>query len=542
MINGWKASSNTKRPRPSPGVHNVSITKVHSLGKSVLELSCENDQDEKLRLRIDPALEPSITPWIEIRGARKLLLPQVKLQVKGEKQSRGDNDSGEEILRVKELLITSALPTSPYLARLFSFSLAQLRQLFQVPPESHDSDLFLSLEPALAPCTMENCESLARFCREEQAAGRGCLLFKSSQLLALVQEMIDYQGWRRKVRDPPSTRTVTWEALKRLEEKWCGGLRENDPQDDSDDRLGKVMVDKTQENPIATSSSVDTKKQLVFGGVNVDPSLNLPDTGDARRQKYMDERKRPQIVWMLDLIERLVAEMNSDDNRALHLVDIGGGRGDLALAVAAYFADSPRKAHISVLDINQPSLEAGKERAKEANLDSCMSFVLCDLADTEHVQKFKSENSKCDLVFGLHCCGGVAEATVDFALTCRASFCVSTCCYCSNSHLASLSGLADDFICSETNSESQEKEDILKQHRRDRSIVSALAVKPGADGQHRAIHAINAMRLKAAERRFRELTGKDNTNIVIKTWQERFPVEHSVQNRVMVGSIKERNE
>ena len=134
---------------------------------------------------------------------------------------------------------------------------------------------------------------------------------------------------------------------------------------------------------------------VVFGGINVDPSLNLPDLSDTRRMRYVDERKRPQVLWMLQLVCELVgcepikdgtdtknggASCSSDRKdtpcpslpgppalpsistpRVVHFADIGGGRGDLANAVACFFSQPALQekgwgAHVLVLDVNQKSL------------------------------------------------------------------------------------------------------------------------------------------------------------------------------------------
>ena len=262
----------------------------------------------------------------------------------------------------------------------------------------------------------------------------------------------------------------------------------------------------------------------------MDPSLNLPDPSDERRQRYIDERKRPQIVWMLNLIRRLLAD--KEDGRKLRLADVGGGRGDLANAVAAFFAHQQIRAHVTVLDVNRSSLEAGQERAKAAKLDDYMSFVLCDLSNKEQVEDLLCRETF-DLVFGLHCCGGVAEAAVELALACRACFCICTCCFRSNAQLSSLSRLADTIV--DVNSE-----EALEQHRQDRKQVARLAVVVGGRGQHRAIRAMNAMRLVAAEKRFADMLLYEisQEKSKLRTWQESFPIEYSIQNRVMVGVLE----
>jgi hypothetical protein len=123
-----------------------------------------------------------------------------------------------------------------------------------------------------------------------------------------------------------------------------------------------------------------------------------------------------------------------------------------------------------------------------------MSFVLCDRGDEEQIQDLLSkqeDTTTFDLVFGLQCCGGVAEAAVELALTCQALFCVayvSACCFRSNEILASLSRLSEETVSSKHDSSHtppEERQRQLYQHRQD----------------HCAIQAINAMRLIAAEER-----------------------------------------
>jgi predicted RNA methylase len=288
---------------------------------------------------------------------------------------------------------------------------------------------------------------------------------------------------------------------------------------------------------------------VVYGGIDVDPSLNLPDVNDERRIRYVDERKRPQVLWMLNLIRRLVGceesdlkspeeaasgEQQEEPFRELNFVDIGGGRGDLANAVAAFFAQPhvKVKAHVTVLDVNQSSLDAGRDRASNLNLANNMSFVLCDIANRSNVDSLCA-NRRFNLVFGLHCCGGLAEAAVDLAVRASASFCISTCCFRSNAHLASLSKHADVMLGSADTGGATTK----KQHESDRDLLSALAVVVGGQGQHRAIRTLNSMRLLAAENRL-EADVLTNQKTNLKTWQESFPIEYSVQNRVMIGQFK----
>ena len=182
------------------------------------------------------------------------------------------------------------------------------------------------------------------------------------------------------------------------------------------------------------------------------------------------------------------------------------------------------------MDNNESSLDAGRCAATTAGLESCMTFLLCDVSDvSEMATLLPNIITSFDLVFGLHCCGGLAEAAVELALKYRASFCISTCCFRSNRHLASLTRLAGA-------------------NQGDVDLVSTLAVMAGSQGQHRAMRALNAMRLVTAEQQFQSLImiNDDDRNMMqdafsatptLTTWQEAFPVRYSVQNRILVGQI-----
>jgi len=68
------------------------------------------------------------------------------------------------------------------------------------------------------------------------------------------------------------------------------------------------------------------------------------------------------------------------------------------------------------MDNNESSLAAGRKRSLVSNLDKHISFVLCDLSKEEKVDEVLGDVGRFDLVFGLHCCGGLAETAVELAL------------------------------------------------------------------------------------------------------------------------------
>jgi hypothetical protein len=446
--------------------------------------------DTTYTVEVDAEKHPELKPWMTTRGARKLICAGVSLRV--DLIERDDN-----VMEATRIVIVGALPATPYLARLLAFSVDTLALLFA----KDEPSTLVDLACALRPCSVSQVKHLFQLCVTEAKAGRFPVLFKHAELLGLCDKIRDTQGWSRCSSKTPSTSAETWSALLRMEQRWCQECKEGE----------------------SLAAPPTTNTRVVFNGVDVDPSLNLPDPKDLRRLQYIDERKRPQVLWMLRLIRRLVENTDKD---VIRLVDVGGGRGDLANAVAAYFAQPNQriKAHVFVLDVNQSSLEAGKRRAEAANIGSYMSFVSCDLASPEQVGEFLMKHEPIDVVFGLHCCGGLAEAAVELALRCSARFSVSTCCFRSNENLSSLSRLAASMVGSDQKAE---------EHRSDRNLMTALAVTSGGLGQHRAVQSLNAMRLAAAEARFQEVHGHQGA---IRTWQEFFPVEYSEQNSVIVGS------
>lgn len=548
----------------------------------------DQDRQTNTLVHLDAERFPQTELWMSIKHARKLICPGIVLHVEGIVSRNEVEKDVQLVLLATRIQVISVLPATPYLARLLSFPLETLCQLF---PERDIVDassssvassgslitLPMALVLALQPCSIQRCKELFRLCNHERDSGRSATLFKNEALVQACKDIREFQGWtstRSPHGRPPRTTVKTWEALLRMEQLWCretDGIETDGIEENLDENKWKPSQTQKPENPHGqgrTPSLQDhddsrSHERIVYGGVDVDPSLNLPDLTDERRIRYVEERKRPQIQRMLKLIRRLTGFSDDDikrksESRAqdapiqLHLLDIGGGRGDLANAVTAFFAQPEIQkhvcAHVTVIDINQPSLDAGKARAEAADLQSYMSFVYCDLGEKHEVEKLLSEKNKVDLVFGLHCCGGLAEAAVELAIASCAAFCVSTCCFRSNEHLASLTRLSENIALSRTDHESDQNtslekqqhdlQSILSRQKRDRERVSTLAVLAGAQGQHRAIRAYNAMRLVAVEQRFNEIHNSSTScgSVSMRTWQESFPIEFSVQNRIMVGT------
>lgn len=102
------------------------------------------------------------------------------------------------------------------------------------------------------------------------------------------------------------------------------------------------------EFPLSDFEAVDMSAHD-FG--ELDPTCHVPDCG---RRLAWAERKRQQIAYMVEQLRELLAKRRRGGCSARHLLDVGGGRGDLAVCVAQALED----VHVTVVDINSTSLQA----------------------------------------------------------------------------------------------------------------------------------------------------------------------------------------
>ena len=225
-----------------------------------------------------------------------------------------------------------------------------------------------------------------------------------------------------------------------------------------------------------------------------DPALNLPNSEDKRRRRYIEERKRPQIEWLIEQIRKLARERGGAFRTIL---DIGGGRGDLALAMAHCFPE----ARVRVLDANADSLLAGEARAAEAGLEN-VTFTVQDV-ESATAGEWAAE---AELLVGLHACGGLSDALLRLALGANASFLICTCCFAGNGHL-----------CRPGQWPFEPAEE--------KAVLCRLAESIDRDVATPAQHAVNAGRLQAAVVQAPEL----------RAGVLAFPREFSPRNLVLRG-------
>ena len=258
-----------------------------------------------------------------------------------------------------------------------------------------------------------------------------------------------------------------------------------------------------------------------------------------RREKYMREKKWPQILWMLEEVRKMLQiiterkereKKRSEDEEPIHVIDIGAGRGDLALALALTFKDC----RFVVIDVNEKSLCQGKDLARRLQIEN-IRFVLQDVK-TIHVFL----DTTFDLYIGLHACGGLTDAILEQALlqSVPASFLICTCCFGKNKSLRSdqFRAIMFDGKSSVADGDVHHKEDAEYEH-----VVCKLADSCAYEVSFKAMHLVNAGRLKVVRNTIVKDKGKgediqrDNNNICLGL--KTFPKEWSPRNMVLYGML-----
>ena len=222
----------------------------------------------------------------------------------------------------------------------------------------------------------------------------------------------------------------------------------------------------------------------------------LPDRGPRpTREEYIVNKKLPQVRWMV----RRVQELYQGKEAPRHILDVGGGRGDLATALALALPT----ARLTVVDVNPPSLEAGKEYAHSRGCGDRIDFVLADMADFVAQENPPS----IDLVVALHACGDLSDLAVSFASKMNATFVICPCCY-GKRHIPSFTPKWEN-LCD------KESQAVLRR-------VSELNEKP--EVSRLSMKVINSMRFRCMQ--------EEQYCVTL----EQYDISKSVRNHVFVGT------
>ena len=223
------------------------------------------------------------------------------------------------------------------------------------------------------------------------------------------------------------------------------------------------------------------------------PPVKMEETEQQRREKYSHGKKEPQVRWYVHRLRALMAlsrggsaapsawpyahapssadasaqtatrrpeeEKESEENgEGWVVVDIGGGRGDLAVNLARLLP----AVKVHVVEINTPSLADAEQAA--TRLGSSVRSR-CTFREEDVTKFFSSPSllmtadsgkavpdagstvpdveSKVVLV-GLHACGGLTDAILALARRHHVAFLCCPCCFLKHKHLRGLAHESDD--------------------------------------------------------------------------------------------------
>jgi hypothetical protein len=172
--------------------------------------------------------------------------------------------------------------------------------------------------------------------------------------------------------------------------------------------------------PVRKVEAVPQSETADVAHLNIPGENVMSCRGDTSRAEYIISKKLPQVRWLVQRVGEL-------PQRPMHIVDVGGGRGDLAVGLALAFSDCI----ITVVDKNVSSLDAGRDHASKVSCGNRVRFCHADFAQfVQEPSAFLSADlPPVDLVVGLHTCGDLSDLALTYAKTVGAAFVVCPCCY-----------------------------------------------------------------------------------------------------------------
>ena len=327
----------------------------------------------------------------------------------------------------------------------------------------------------------------------------------------------------------------------------------------------KVLERLEEQIPLAKIYKHDNSADETEQSSIVTCPFNLPETtsfvedgsSSHRRVRYLQDKKWPQIQWIVQRLQSL-----QQMRKFRHVLDVGGGRGDLATAIALALEG----AHVTVVDFNQSSLQAGKTFAQQLSLnEDRMTFQCADFAVfcKGYTAKVNSHNDKppIDAVVALHACGDLSDLALQFASQQRATFVICPCCY-TKRYIANFEPCWIQrykekyyFQCQPTNNDSEVPSDVAMTNNEDGTgnIISEEEAsdsnRPLAEAEaatiqrlaelnerpeisHRAMHVINSLRLQSLRQKEACRNDSDDGGVHLEEYENTI----SKRNLVLVGN------
>lgn len=256
--------------------------------------------------------------------------------------------------------------------------------------------------------------------------------------------------------------------------------------------------------------------------------LAMPSNrGDLTRGEYLHGKKGPQVQWVVNKLFCMIG----GSAEPLCVVDVGGGRGDLAVQIALELKGRGlTNSIIVVVDKNSSSLRAGLQFAEEMGVASMVRFFEEEFNINKNY--FSAEGrakSAQRFVVALHACGDLTDLALEFSRISRANFICVPCCF-SKFYCTDWSGGWGTYLASS----SSEADSCC-----DKYALGKLAEKEPRECSWATMKAINTLRLCSVLLSGSECLGSGVS--AESTWRlslESFSRKFSMRNMVLCGSCE----
>lgn len=236
-------------------------------------------------------------------------------------------------------------------------------------------------------------------------------------------------------------------------------------------------------------------------------------------------KKKPQLEFMANEVKELVESHVHYGTRPINILDVGGGRGYLSNYLSCVLGSE--KARVHVIDIDSRAVSNGIDDAKRKHIEN-VYYGVGDASNSTHVSALLPNGSCPDIIIALHACGALSDVALGYAVSNKASFVITPCCFRSNPHLH----VSIPYVMNRNETVSLTPSEWLGLDEKSMiSLTKAAELQGDIASADVAIHTICALRARAVEKNWRGEKGIEMLDIRIKT----FPFGFSTRNYCIVG-------
>jgi hypothetical protein len=256
--------------------------------------------------------------------------------------------------------------------------------------------------------SLQNCTLYASIFNMDSHELQTLLATEKSQKAILMSIMTSLSGKKK---------AVTWRP-GRIKKKDLDILLQKEAEGNDDSNSTWQLCQPCQS--LTEQMRFDSRQQSI---------VNLPDGssdlvsahGKLTRKEYLETKKNNQTQWFVERIRNF----HNRDKVPLRFLDVGGGRGDLAVRIAMNFPN----AHLIVVDCNESSIAAGREYATKCNVENRIEFIHQDFSNYCAQYDANDGTDRVDVVVALHACGDLSDMALSFAQKNECDFVICPCCY-----------------------------------------------------------------------------------------------------------------